>query len=190
MTSFALHITSDDLVTFQGAITSLEKGKWLAAMVEEMESLRKNQTWELVRLPEAKGFSQQKGVDYDEIFSPVVRHTSIREILALVASSDFHVEQMDVKIAFVHGDLEDRFIYNNQKASLSLEMNICLDDGSFIFLLLYVDDMLITAKNMHDVVGLKALLSQEFDMKYLGAAKKILGMEIHRDRSSRKLLLS
>ncbi|KAK8506757.1 hypothetical protein V6N12_002201 [Hibiscus sabdariffa] len=65
-----------------------------------------------------------------------------------------------------------------------------LDDGSFIFLLLYVDDMLIAAKNIHDVVDLKALLSQEFDMKDLGAAKKILGMEIHRDRGSRKLWLS
>jgi len=49
-------------------------------------------------------------------------------------------------------------------------------------LLLYVDDMLIAAKNLDDVVGLKVLLSQEFDMKDLGAAKKILGMKIHRDR--------
>ena len=62
-----------------------------------------------------------------------------------------------------------------------------LDDGSFIFLLLYVDDMLIAAKNMHDVIELKALLGKEFDMKDLGATKKILGMEIYRDRSSRKL---
>ena len=50
--------------------------------------------------------------------------------------------------------------------------------------------MLIAAKNMNDVLGLKALLSQEFDMKNLGAAKKILGIEIHRDRGSRKLWLS
>jgi len=65
-----------------------------------------------------------------------------------------------------------------------------LDDGSFIFLLLYVDDMLIVAKNLDDVVGLKTLLSQEFDMKDLGAAKKFLGMEIHKDISSKKLWLS
>jgi len=58
-----------------------------------------------------------------------------------------------------------------------------LDDDFFIFLLLYVDDMLIAAKNFDDVVGLKALLSQEFDMKNLGAVKKILGMKIHRDKS-------
>lgn len=45
----------------------------------------------------SKGYSQQKGVDYDDIFSLVVRHTSIREILALVASMDMHLEKMDVK---------------------------------------------------------------------------------------------
>ena len=50
--------------------------------------------------------------------------------------------------------------------------------------------MLIAAKNLDDVIGLKALLSQEFYTKDLGAAKKILGMEIHRDRSSKKLWLS
>ena len=65
-----------------------------------------------------------------------------------------------------------------------------LDDGSFIFLLLYVDNILITAKNMHDVIGLKALLSQEFDMKDLGAVKKILRMKIHKDRYSKKPCLS
>ena len=65
-----------------------------------------------------------------------------------------------------------------------------IDDGSFIFLLLYVDDMLIAAKNMVDVNKLKSLLSREFDMKDLGAAKKILGMEIRRDRKSGRLWLS
>ncbi|KAL0285044.1 UNVERIFIED_CONTAM: Retrovirus-related Pol polyprotein from transposon TNT 1-94 [Sesamum angustifolium] len=64
-----------------------------------------------------------------------------------------------------------------------------LDDCSSIFLLLNVDDMLIAANNMYDVLTLKALLRQEFDMKDLGAVTKILGMEIHRDRGSRKLWL-
>ena len=62
-----------------------------------------------------------------------------------------------------------------------------LDDGSFIFLLLYVDDMLIAAKSILEVNKLKFLLSREFDMKDLGAAKKILGMEIRRDRDAKKL---
>ena len=58
-----------------------------------------------------------------------------------------------------------------------------LDDGSSIFLLLYVDDMLIAAKSMSEVNKLKILLSREFDMNDLGAAKKILGMKIHKERA-------
>ena len=54
----------------------------------------------------------------------------------------------------------------------------------------YVDDMLIVVKSMVEVNKLKSLLSKEFDMKDLGAAKKILGMEIHKDRASRRLWLS
>ncbi|KAE8657094.1 hypothetical protein F3Y22_tig00116997pilonHSYRG00993 [Hibiscus syriacus] len=241
LVSFALIVSSDDPVTFHDAITSQENDKWMTAMVEEMEALNHNQTNSNRKKGEkfkarlvAKGFSQQKGVDYDEIFSPVVRHTSIRAVLALVASWDSHLEHMDVKTAFFHGDLEDQ-IYMRQpegftqpgnehlvcrlKKSLyglkqsprqwykrfdsymikigynRCEYDCCvyvksLDYGSFIFLLLYVDDMLIAAKNMDDVIGLKTLLSQEFDMKDLGAVKKILGMEICRDRDSRKLWLS
>ena len=48
----------------------------------------------------AKGYSQQKGVDYEEIFFLVVRHTSIRAVLALVAHYDMALEQMDVNTAF------------------------------------------------------------------------------------------
>lgn len=56
-----------------------------------------------------------------------------------------------------------------------------LDDSSFNFLLLFVHDMLIAANHLHDVNKLKIKLGKEFDIKNLGAAKKILGMEIHRD---------
>ena len=61
------------------------------------------------------------------------------------------------------------------------------DDGSILYLLLYVDDMLIAAKDMGEIQKVKDLLNSEFDMKDLGAAKKILGMEIIRDRKARKL---
>jgi hypothetical protein len=63
-------------------------------------------------------------------------------------------------------------------------------DGSPIYLLLYVDDMLIAAKSKIDIVNLKAQLSSEFEMKDLSAAKKILDMEITRDRKSGLLFLS
>jgi hypothetical protein len=65
-----------------------------------------------------------------------------------------------------------------------------LEDDSYNFLQLYVDDMLITTKSMCEVNRLKSLLHKEFEMKDLSAAKKILGMEIRRDREAKKLWLS
>ena len=59
-----------------------------------------------------------------------------------------------------------------------------------IFLLLYVDDMLIAVKSISDVNKLKILLRREFDMKDLGAVKKIIGMKIRRDRTLGRLWLS
>ena len=54
-----------------------------------------------------KGFAQKKGIDFDEIFSPVVKMNSIRIILILVATENLHLEQLDVKTSFLHGDLEE-----------------------------------------------------------------------------------
>ena len=60
----------------------------------------------------AKGFSQKEGIDYNDIFSPVVKHHSICVLLALVAQFDLDLQQLDVKIAFLHGDLEETiYIY-------------------------------------------------------------------------------
>jgi hypothetical protein len=63
-------------------------------------------------------------------------------------------------------------------------------NGSPIYLLLYVDDMQVAAKSRKEITALKKMLSSEFDMKDLGAAKKILGMEITRDRKAGLLFLS
>ena len=104
-------------------------------MQEEMDSLQKNDTYELMKLPEGrkalknkwvfklkkdgdklvkyqarlvvKGFGQKRRIDFDEILSPVVKISSIRVILGLVASLDLELEQMDVKTAFLHGDLDE-----------------------------------------------------------------------------------
>ena len=109
-------------------------------MNEEMHSLVRNQTWDLVELHVGKrafqnkwvyrlkeeggkkwykarlvvtGFTQKKGMDFDEIFSPIIKMTSIRTILSLVAVEYLHLEQIDVKITFICGDLEE-YIYMQQ----------------------------------------------------------------------------
>ena len=63
-----------------------------------------------------------------------------------------------------------------------------LQDGSFTYLLLYVDDMLIASKSQTEIGKLKTQLKKEFEMKDLGEAKKILGMEISRDRKNEEIM--
>ncbi|KAG8480145.1 hypothetical protein CXB51_024902 [Gossypium anomalum] len=73
---------------------------------------------EVIRNPDgarlvAKGYTQKEGIGYNKVFSPVLRHSSIRILLALVAQYDFELVQLDVKTAFLHGDLEEE-IYMTQ----------------------------------------------------------------------------
>ena len=60
-----------------------------------------------------KGFAQKKCIYFDEIFSPVVKMTSIRTLLSIVMVEDLHLEQLDVKTTFLHGYLEE-YIYMQQ----------------------------------------------------------------------------
>jgi ATP-binding cassette subfamily B (MDR/TAP) protein 1 len=61
----------------------------------------------------AKGYSQIPGIDFNDVFSPVVKHSSIRMLLSIVAMHDYELEQLDVKTAFLHGELDEN-IYMDQ----------------------------------------------------------------------------
>jgi hypothetical protein len=60
-------------------------------------------------------------MDFNEVFSPVVRHSSVRVLLAIVALYDLDLEQLDVKTAFLHGELEET-IYMHQPEGSSLKV--------------------------------------------------------------------
>ncbi len=121
--------------TFQEVVTGFDCEKWKQAMEREMESLRENEVWELVKLPlnkkvvgskwvfkikmndngkvnrykarlVAQGNSQTKGMDYDETFSPVVRMESLQTIVSLAACNGLELHQLDVTTAFLNGKLD------------------------------------------------------------------------------------
>ncbi|KAH9770424.1 hypothetical protein KPL71_012371 [Citrus sinensis] len=145
-----------------------------------------------------KGFAQKEGIDYNEVFSPVVKHTSIHILLALVAEYELELAQLDVKTAFLHGGLEEE-IYMIQPCGFRVvgkENHVCRSEhdhcvyfrrlpyGTFIYLLLYVDDMLIASRIRDEIERLKKQLASEFEMKDLGDAQRILRMEIRRDKKN------
>ncbi|RVW85369.1 Retrovirus-related Pol polyprotein from transposon TNT 1-94 [Vitis vinifera] len=95
---------------YDEALQDENSSKWELAMKDEMDSLLGNQTWELTELPVGKKALHNKwkeGIDYTEIFSPVVKMSTIRLVLGMVAVENLHLEQLDVKTAFLHGDLEE-----------------------------------------------------------------------------------
>lgn len=129
-------VDRDEPKSYQEACQGREAKKWQAAMREEYESLIKNKTWNVEKLPTgqkvvrnkwvykikrktdgsidrfkarlvAKGYTQKYGFDYEETFSPVVRLDSIRLIFALVAKLDLDMIHFDIKTAFLHGELKE-----------------------------------------------------------------------------------
>jgi hypothetical protein len=149
---------------FQNFIASLDSGsipshwkqaiedpKWRRAMLDEMRALEKNQTWELVDLPQgkrtvgckwvftikynlegkverykarlvAKGYTQTYGIDYEETFAPVAKMNSIRTLISCAANLDWNIYQMDVKNAFLHGDLREE-VYMDIPPGFELKQN-------------------------------------------------------------------
>ncbi|GKC91268.1 ribonuclease H-like domain-containing protein [Tanacetum coccineum] len=93
----------------------------------------------------ANGSTQLEGVDVDETFSPVVKPGTIRTVLSLAASRHWPIHQLDVKNAYLHGDLSET-VYMHQP--LGFRDSVHPDYGTdTAYLLLYVDDIVLTASS-------------------------------------------
>ena len=125
----------DEPSSYTEAMSRPDAAQWRAAIDSELDSLKRTGTWTLTPLGAgrhaigsrwvlkikrkadgtvdkykarlvAKGYAQKAGIDYDETFAPVAKFTSIRMLLALAAHHDLEIHQMDVKTAFLNGDLD------------------------------------------------------------------------------------
>lgn len=134
-----LLLSVEEPATFDQAV--LEK-EWRQAMKTELEAIERNDTWELTDLPKghkaiglkwvykikkdsngmivkhkarlvAKGYVQKQGVDFEEAFAPVTRLEIVRLLLALAATNSWEVHHLDVKSAFLNGEIEEE-VYVSQ----------------------------------------------------------------------------
>uniref|UniRef100_A0A2N9GCA0 CCHC-type domain-containing protein n=1 Tax=Fagus sylvatica TaxID=28930 RepID=A0A2N9GCA0_FAGSY len=193
-----------DPVTDQTPLLPLRRSD-RQAMTEELQALEKTHTWDLVDLPHgksaigckwvykiktksdgsierykarlvAKGYAQEYGIDYEETFAPVACITSVRSLLAIAAVHQWPLFQMDVKNAFLNGDLTEE-VYMQAPPALFIRRS----DKGMILLLLYVDDMIITGDDHSGISDFKLFLHQQFEMKDLGHLSYFLGLEVSSD---------
>lgn len=229
-----------------------DKEFWKNAMKREINSIEKNNTWKEVIKPEnaeilntrwvfatksleekiedrykarlvVKGCAQKKTFDYNELYSPVAKMTTIRTLFSVGNQMGYFFKQLDVKTAFLNGNLnEDIYIYPpegvNCATGMVLKLNkslyglkqaskcwnerinefllgldfqrsdndYCLyykgKNDNLIYLLLYVDDMILTGPKIESIDECICDLKKEFDLKDQGMLKHFLGLEINYDR--------
>lgn len=247
--------------TYEEAMASPDAEFWKRAMDEEIASLLSNNTWTLEEVTKgvrtlpmkwvfklkrdakgnierykarlvAKGFLQKQGVDFDEVFAPVSKHTSLRTLLAIVAAENLELHQLDVKTAFLNGELEEtiymkqpqgyeeggsnvvcklnKAIYGLRQAPRAWHTRLKkeLEDMGFVaseadpglyvlytktskvYVLVYVDDILVAAEDVAAMRSVKEQLMSIFDVRDMGESAYFLGMEIERDRDLKTLKLS
>jgi hypothetical protein len=202
--------------------------KWVYKVKRDAQG---NIEWYKSRLV-AKGFLQKQGVDFEEVYALVSKHTTLRVLLAIVAQQDLELHQLDVKTAFLNGELEEeiymqqpqgyeqggpnivcrllRTLYGLRQAPRAWHQ--CLKkvlenlefvasstdaalfqstmDGETVWLLVWVDDILVAAQGEERVAKVKVHLTAKFDVRDLGPATYFLGMELSHDREAPSLKLT
>nr|GEV18025.1 retrotransposon protein, putative, Ty1-copia subclass [Tanacetum cinerariifolium] len=223
---FVSFMVENEPTSYREVITSSEGHQWKEAIKSEIDFILQNHTWELMDLPLGckplgykwifkkkikadgtidkykarlviKGFRQREGIDYFDTYSPVMRITSIRMILAIVALINLEVHQMDVKTAFLNRDLEEEIYMNQPKGFIAPGQ-----EGKVYRLVKSLYGLNQAPKQWHQkfdhtmlesgfkineydnndkmIKSTKVMLKSKFDMKDMGLADVILGIKIIR----------
>ncbi|GJW81119.1 ribonuclease H-like domain, reverse transcriptase, RNA-dependent DNA polymerase [Tanacetum coccineum] len=191
--------------------------KWIEAMKDELDSINRNNTWRLTSLPPghkaiglkwvfktkrdadgkiikhkarlvAKGYIQEHGIDFEEVFAPVARMETIRLLLAIAANNKWQVHHLDVKSAFLHGDLQEEVTASLEHHTLkSLDFKKCAleqaiytrtERESILLVGVYVDDLIITGTPKREIDKFKDQMKEIFEMSDLGLLAYYLGIEV------------
>ncbi|KAL8132932.1 hypothetical protein AgCh_008421 [Apium graveolens] len=208
---------------------ALQDADWVQAIQEELNEFERNKVWTLVPRPKnrsvvgtkwvfrnktdsdgiitknkarlvAKGYSQQEGIDYDETFAPVARLEAIRIFLAYAAHKKFTVFQMDVKSAFLNGELEelDKALYGLKQAPRAWYETLAqfllesgfnrgtidktlfyLNHGKDLLLVqIYVDDIIFGSTNDRLCKKFAKLMQSRYQISMMGELSYFLGLQV------------
>ncbi len=224
----------DEPQTYAEAMRAPDAPQWKSAMDEEMTSLQENSTWTLEQQPigvrpipakwmfkrkqdalgnierykarlVAKGFMQKEGIEYNEVFAPVSKHTTLRTYTIYMQQPEGYAEGGPSIVCrlrkSLYGLKQAPRAWNTRLKQELEGMGFTASGadaglftaqykGSNIYILVYVDDILVAAKNLADINHVKARLTDIFDVRSLGEAKYFLGMSLDRDRQARTLKMT
>nr|GEX36259.1 putative RNA-directed DNA polymerase [Tanacetum cinerariifolium] len=187
--AFDASVYSDEI--FANTEQALNLRKWKKAMEEEMEALTKNNTQEKCVLKPGKKIVGCRWVFTNKYKPDVAKINTIRVLCSIAANKGWPLDQFDEKNAFLHRELkEEVYMEAPHGYTKSLEKGNNSDHTLFVkqggnlirFLIIYVDDMIVTGDDKEEITKLKKYLFIEFKMKDLGRLKYFLGIGVLRSK--------
>ncbi|KAK1424178.1 hypothetical protein QVD17_19498 [Tagetes erecta] len=203
---------------------ALQDNSWIEAMQEELLQFRKQEVWKLVDLPEgenaigtrwlyknkpdergivvrnkarliAQGYTQEEGIDYEEVFAPVARLEAIRVFLAYASFMKFKVFQMDDKGAFLYGPITDdvyvrqppgfedpdypHHVYKLSKALYGLHQAPRIwENEELLCVQVYVDDIIFGSTSASMCKEFEEIMKSRFQMSSMGEINFFLGLQV------------
>ncbi|GJV62400.1 putative ribonuclease H-like domain-containing protein [Tanacetum coccineum] len=127
----------------------------------------------------AQGYRQEEGVDYDEVFAPVARIEAIRLFLAFASFMGFTVYQMDVKSAFLYGNITEGVCQQlSRRGAIDKTLFIKKDRRDIMLVQVYVDDIIFGSTKSSMVKDFEDLMQKEFKMSSMGELTFFLGLQV------------